>query len=272
VIVLKNRILPLLFFVGISIANTSHAATLKICYDQWPPMTMFPSETSSERGVVIDMLDQIYSEKGYTTEYYEVPLARGLDMVAEGHCDMLPEYLYSKNSENGFVYGAEATFSYPTAFVVRKNDPWRYKGIPSLKNKRIATGPGWDYSSMSVDYQGFIDDPDNSNFIEVVAGYDDVVDRIFYMIKEDRVDLYADNDLVLQYILNQLNLNDELQVIRPGLEKQLVEMPIFSKKIPVDERQKLISIWNEGRLSMKGKQEKILLRKYGIKFEEQNYD
>jgi len=267
VTVLKNRMLTMLFLAGISIAHTGYSETLKVCYDQWPPMTMFPSETSSERGVVIDMLDQIYSEKGYTTEYYEVPLARGLDMVAEGLCDMLPEYLYSKNSENGFVYGAEATFSYPTAFVVRKNDPWRYKGISSLKNKRIATGPGWDYSSMSVDYQNYIDDPDHSNFIEVVAGYDDVVDRILYMIKENRVDLYADNDLVLQYILNQLKLNDELQIIRPGLEKQLVEMPIFSKKIPSEQRQKLIAIWNEGRLSMKGKQEEMLLSKYGIKFE-----
>jgi polar amino acid transport system substrate-binding protein len=259
--------LTMLFLAGISIAHTGYSETLKVCYDQWPPMTMFPSETSSERGVVIDMLDQIYSEKGYTTEYYEVPLARGLDMVAEGLCDMLPEYLYSQNLENGFVYGAEATFSYPTAFVVRKNDPWRYKGISSLKNKRIATGPGWDYSSMSVDYQNYIDDPDHANFIEVVAGYDDVVDRILYMIKENRVDLYADNDLVLQYILNQLKLNDELQIIRPGLEKQLVEMPIFSKKIPSEQRQKLITIWDEGRLSMKGKQEEVLLSKYGIKFE-----
>lgn len=49
-------------------------------------------------------------------------------------------------------------------------------------------------------------------------------------------------------------------------------MPIFSKKISVDKRQKLIAIWNEGRLFMKGKQEEMLLSKYGIKFEEQSYD
>jgi len=244
--------------------NMSHAATLKVCYDQWAPMTIFPSEASSERGVVIDMLDEIYRSKGYQLEYYEVPLARGLDMVAEGLCDILPEYLFSKNTEQGFVYASEATFSYTTAFVVRRDEPWRYHGIQSIKGKRIATGPGWDYSSMSADYQNYIDDPNNSNFVEVIAGDDDVVDRVFQMISQNRVDLYADNELVLQHALNRLNLNDNLKIVRPGLENKLVEMPIFSKKIPLAKRQALIKIWNEGRLSLKGEKEKMLLNKYKV--------
>jgi polar amino acid transport system substrate-binding protein len=185
-------------------------------------MTIFSSEGSSARGVVIDMLEQIYTAEGYELEYYEVPLARGLDMVAEGLCDMLPEYLYSKNSEKNFVYATEPTFAYTSAFVVRRDDPWRYNGIQSINGKRIATGPGWDYSSMSVDYQNYIDDPKNSSFVEVIAGYDDVVDRVFQMIRENRVDLYLDNEHVIQYVFNRLNLNDDLNIVRPRLEKKLV--------------------------------------------------
>lgn len=248
--------------------NISHATTLKVCYDQWAPMTIFPSEGASARGVVIDMLDQIYTAEGYTLKYYEVPLARGLDMVAEGLCDMLPEYLFSKNSEKDFEYATVATFAYTSAFVVRRDDPWHYNGIQSIKGKRIATGQGWDYSSMSVDYQNYIDDPKNSSFVEVIAGYDDVVDRILHMIIDNRVDLYVDNELVLQHVLNRLNLNDDLKIVRPGLEKKLVELPIFSKKIPAVKRQELIRIWNEGRLSLKGKKEKMLLKKYNVAFKE----
>ena len=248
-------------------SSVSHATTLKVCYDQWPPMTIFPTKDAPERGVVIDMVGQIYSSKGYALEYYEVPLARGLDMVAKGLCDMLPEYLYSNNPDSGFVYADEPTFSYASAFVVRKNDSWRYQGMQSLNGKRIATGPGWDYSSMSTGYQTYIDDPKNANFVEVIAGYDDVVDRIFQMIKDNRVDLYADNDLVLQYVLNQLNLNDDLRIVRPGLEKKLVEMPIFSNQIPTNKRQELINIWNEGRLAMKGNKEQALLSKYKVSLE-----
>jgi polar amino acid transport system substrate-binding protein len=32
---------------------------------------------------------------------------------------------------------------------------------------------------MSVDYQNYIDDRENADFVEVIAGYDDVVDRVF---------------------------------------------------------------------------------------------
>ena len=264
---INSPVFLILFLLATSMFNLSHAKTLKVCYDQWAPMTIFPSEVSPARGVVIDMLDQIYTSKGYKLIYYEVPLARGLDMVAEGLCDILPEYLFSKNSTKGFVYASEKTFAYSSAFGVRRDDPWRYNGIESIKGKRIATGPGWDYSSMSVDYQNYIDDPKNSDLVEVIAGYDDVVDRIFRMIKENRVDLYVDNELVLQHILNRLNLGDDLEIVRPGLEKKLVEIPIFSKKIPAAKRQELIKIWNEGRLSLKGEKEKMLLNKYNVTFD-----
>lgn len=262
----RHRLLLSLFVLANFFTQLGQAETLKICYDQWAPMTIFPSAQSNERGVVIDMLQHIYQSKGYTLEYYEVPLARGLDMVTEGLCDILPEYLYSKNAEQKFEFAQQATFAYATAFVVRKDDPWRYRGIQSVKGKRIATGPGWDYSSMSTEYQNYIDDPENANFVEVIAGYDDVVDRIFQMIHENRIDLYADNELVLQYVLNQLGLEKSLKIVRPGLENKLIERPIFSNKIPSQKRKALIKIWNEGRIDMKGSQENAILKKYQVSF------
>lgn len=253
-----------IYVLGLSFASAGYTTTLKVCYDQWPPMTIFPTASAPQRGVIIDMLEHIYSEQGYTLEYYEVPLARGLDMVSEGMCDMLPEFLYTKNPDNGFIYADEPTFAYDSAFVIRRGDPWRYDGVSSLTGRRIATGPGWDYSSMSANYQDYIDDPKNAQSVEVIAGDHDVIDRILEMIRSHRVDVYADNELVLQYVLNQLDLHDSLQVVRPGLEKPLVEMPIFSKQIPSEKRQILINIWNEGRLAMKGEPQQMLLDHYQI--------
>jgi polar amino acid transport system substrate-binding protein len=256
----------MLFILCLSIVGTSHATRLKVCYDEWAPMTIFPSEGSPRRGIIIDMLEQIYIPQGYTLEYYEVPLARGLDMVADGICDMLPEYLSSKHSEDKFIYAAEKTFSYETAFVVRRDDPWRYTGIQSIKGERVATGLGWDHSSMSIDYQNYIDNPNNSNLVEVIAGDGDVINRIFRMIVDDRIDLYADNELVLQYALNEQNFSNELEIVRPGLEKKLISIPIFSKKIPSIKRQKMINIWNEGRVSLRGEKEKLIFEKYQVIF------
>ena len=259
-----SQVLLISLLLALGIGNFSHANTLKVCYDQWPPMTIFPSEGFPARGFVIDMLEQIYTSKGYQLEYYEVPLARGLDMVADGLCDMLPEYLFSQDTEVGFEYATEATFAYPTAFVVRQDESWRYDGIQSIQGKRVATGPGWDYSSVSVDYQNYIDDPNNSDLVEVIAGSSDVVERIFQMIKAGRIDLYADNMLVLQYMLNRFDWNNGLKIVRPGLENKLVEIPIFSNKMPAERRKTLINIWNSGRLSIKGDKQKMLLKKYNV--------
>lgn len=260
----KNIALLLLMMLPLVQADMSQADTLNVCYDQWAPMTIFPTQASPNRGVVIDMLEHIYTAEGYEIEYYEVPLARGLDMVAEGLCDMLPEYLPSPSSGNDFVYASEPTFSYSTAFVVRRGDPWRYNGIDSIEGKRIATGSGWDYSSVSVDYQHCLDAPEHSALVEVIAGTDDVVDRIFQMIKAGRVDVYADNDLVLQHTLHRLDLQSDLQIIRPGLDNELVEMPIFSTTIPETQRRELIRIWNEGRAAMRGEEEARLLKAYDV--------
>ncbi len=263
------RLLSLMtFLLGLSFAAASHAETLKVCYDQWPPMTIFPSKGAPERGVVIDMVDEIFSSKGYQLEYLEVPFARGLDMVADGSCDLLPEYPASQIAGENFVSANQATFSYSTAFVVRKGDTWRYDGLPSIQGKYIATGLGWDYRSMSLDYHNFLENPKHAPFVEVVAGYDDVVDRIMIMIKENRVDLYADNELVLQFVLNRLGLHDDLEIVRPGLENKLIAKPIFSKRISPEKRRKLMGVWDAGRLSMKGEKEQLLLKKYDIQLKD----
>ena len=243
----------------------AQAQSLKVCYDQWPPMTIFPTGTEPRRGVVIDMLTDIYAQAGYTLSFFQVPLARGISMIAEGLCDILPEYVFSPNAESHFAYAQQATFAYPTAFIVRRGYSWRYTGVDSISGKRIATGPGWNYSTMSKAYQDYIDDPVNSNNVEVVAGNDDVVDRILNMMVSHRVDLYVDNIFVLEYVLNSTCLSDQLEIVSPGLEKLLVEKPIFSLKLPAEKRQRLIDIWDEGRKAMLPAQASQYLKRYGIK-------
>jgi polar amino acid transport system substrate-binding protein len=100
----------------------------------------------------------------------------------------------------------------------------------------------------------------------VIAEKDDVVDRVMKMIKEKRVDLYTDNGLVLLYVLHRLKLNDVLKIVRPCLEKKRVSMPFLSKKIASNKRQELISIWNDGRLPIKGKKEQLRFKKYNVTF------
>jgi polar amino acid transport system substrate-binding protein len=113
-----------------------------------------------------------------------------------------------------------------TVFDTRKDDQWRYDGIQSNKRQ---THCDWswlglefnEYQLSTINYQNYIDDPNNSSFVEVITGYDDLIDRVKRIIKEDRVDLYADNELVIQYVLDRLNLNSDLKIVPQSLEKMV---------------------------------------------------
>ena len=261
---LKPKTFSLFVLIFIIFSSSIGAETLKVCYDQWPPMTIFPNMKESRRGVVIDIFSDIYKKAGISLEFFEVPYARGMQMVADGLCDVLPEKEFSPIREQGYVYAQKETFQYSTAFVVRRDDPWRYSGIESINGKRVATGPGWNYSSMSQVYQDYLDDTANHDFVEIVAGESDVVDRILLMIVEGRVDLYADNVFVLEYLINTNNLSKKLKVVRPGLEHKLIEKPIFSSQLDPEKRDRLIKIWNTGRENITTQEETLLLKSYGI--------
>ena len=250
--------------VGMNQLETKATETLKVCYDQWPPMTIFPNAQEPRRGVVIDMFADIYQKAGISLSFFEVPYARGLAMVQEGLCDVLPEKEFSPLEDAGYVYANEETFRYPTAFVIRRDDPWQYQGIQSLKDKRVATGSGWNYSSMSEDYQHFLDDPENKDNVEIVSGEYDVVDRIMLMMVQGRVDLYADNLFVLQYLLKLNGLTEILKVVKPGLEHSLIEKPIFSSTLAPERRTRLIEIWDSGRKRITSEEMTALLARYGI--------
>lgn len=118
---------------------------------------------------------------------------------------------------------------------------------------------------MSEAYQAFLDAPENQPLVEVMSGDADVVDRIMLMIAEGRVDMYADNLFVLHYVLDQNGLADKLKVITPGLDNKLVEKPIFSSRLDATWRQRLISIWDEGRKGVTPQQEAAYMEQYGIR-------
>lgn len=264
---MKFKMLSLSTLMVIVCNAALSAETLKVCYDQWPPMTIFPNLNESRRGVVIDIFSDIYKSAGISLEFFEVPYARGMQMVEDGLCDILPEKEFSPIEEQGYVYAQKETFEYSTAFVVRRDDPWRYNGIKSIAGKRIATGPGWSYNSMSKEYQAYLDDPANEDFVEIVAGESDVVDRILLMIVAGRLDTYADNVFVLEYLININNLSKKLKVVSPGLENKMIEKPIFSSKLDPEKRDRLIKIWNTGRESITPKEEAMFLKSYGIELD-----
>ena len=170
-------------------------------------------------------------------------------MFAEATPAMLPTLLFSE----------VPTFAYDAVIWVRSDDPWHYEGAESLRGRRVGNVSGYAADGVDDVYQAFLDSKSTDVF---EASGIDAVPRLFQMLSLGRVDMFAENFLVGQYLGDKLGLSDK---IRPaGMMANSEKLyPAFS---PVDPRaRELIEIWNKGRSEMQLTGEDIkYLANYGI--------
>ncbi len=249
----------------ISVALTLTAAVkrkeLILCYDEWPPSTIFPSEKNFNRGFTIDLMQSVFAKHGYDVVFREVPYARGIEMTATGQCHLLAEVPDGVQEKN-ILFPEESTFAYKQAFFIRRGSNWKYKGVNSLKGLRVGNIVGYDYSQLDPDFQRFLKDPKKSNQITVVGGTDGI-QQLMRLIAIGRLDTFNEAFLIGSYVIQQNGLQDQLTV-GGYFSKPLVEKPVFSPKNP--ESAKLMKIWDEDRknLRLSGRDLKFL-EKYGLK-------
>ncbi len=233
---------------------------LRLCYDEWPPSTIFPTEQNPQRGFTIDMLTHIFSSNGYQVKYMEVPYARGIELVRQGDCDLLAEV--PDGAAKGVLYPEMNTFTYKQVFFVKKGSVWSYNGVASLKGLRVGNIAGYDYTSIDPEFQSYLQDPENKKNITVLAG-ETALPQMMKMISAGRIDTFNEALLIGTYVIQRQGLTDTLTVAGAS-PKSLSEKPVFS---PVHPNAKtLMKIWDEGRkkLRLNGK-DKTFLEKYGLK-------
>jgi polar amino acid transport system substrate-binding protein len=91
-----------------------------VCYDQWAPLTIFPSKESLlSAALVIDMLDEIYTAPRLNWSTSKECRWQGPADYGGKRCDMLPEVHCSKSAKKDFVYtNTKNLLPYTTAFLV----------------------------------------------------------------------------------------------------------------------------------------------------------
>ncbi len=252
-------ILGLLSFLFMSFAF-AQTKNLVLCYDEWPPSTMFPTVKDPRRGFTIEMMESIFTKHGYKITFREVPYARGVEMTKNGQCNLIAEV--PEGQEKDVVFPLENTFSYRQAFFIKKGNPWRYKGIKSLKGLQIGNIVGYDYSSLDPAYHSYITDPKNRNQITMASGNDGIL-QLLQMIALGRLDTYNEAHLIGSYVLSQNHLSDQI-VVGGYFQKPLIEKPAFSPKNA--NTPKLIRLWDEERKKLRESREDLkFLEKYGLK-------
>lgn len=233
----------------------SRADELTFVGDVWPPYNMQPN--SEFEGYVVDLLKAIFEPNGHTVKYEIIPWSRALVEVEKGTFEGIIGPF--KDEAPGFIFPASAMGVSRLSFFVRKNDPWVFNGIDSLKGKFVGVIRGYGYRPWLNKYR----ESHPEQFTQLSGP--DAVKRHILMLLKGRVDVLPENAMAISFHANLIGRLDEIRFAGNDTigetKKQYVAFSPANKKSSIYAAQ-----FDKGlqKLRENGKLKKILSR-YGLK-------
>lgn len=118
------------------------ADTISIRADEWLPYN--GPTTKKPPGYMIELAEKIATANGHSIAYATMPWEDAVSAVRRGAHDCVVGAL--KSDAEDFAFPAESWGESQSAFYVLDDTQWRYSGIDSLANMRLAVIEGYSYS------------------------------------------------------------------------------------------------------------------------------
>lgn len=200
----------LLMLLMLLLSFPATAETVIAAGDPWPP---FLDPKHPQRGVATAIARAAYKTQGYDLELEFMPWARALGGVRHGKFDVLIG-AWKTQERQAYLHYSKPYLSNEIKFIKRKDDPFEFKGLPSLAGKVVGTVRGYGYGDAFEQSQLFSREPATElvmNIRKLVIG---------------RVDLALEDELVARSLLQ----SDAPQLI-PQVE--FVATPLSSNELHV---------------------------------------
>jgi signal transduction histidine kinase len=97
---------------------------------------VFTSDSGQPSGIFIDVIESIAEEEGWTLQYVSGTFAQGLDRLAKGEIDLMPDVAYSANRTRSYAFHEVPVLSSWSQIYARKASG--IQSILDLNGKRIA--------------------------------------------------------------------------------------------------------------------------------------
>ncbi|MFH0754620.1 MAG: transporter substrate-binding domain-containing protein [Candidatus Omnitrophota bacterium] len=236
-------------WVGAPVAG---ADTITLAADKYPPYNDVPE--SSKPGYVIEIADLVFSKAGHAVKYVVVPWTRAIEKTREGEYNGIIANF--RNDAPDFVFPDNEVGQCAFCFFAPRNSAWRYKGIDSLKGRKIATIRGYTYTAELDPY--LKDNPD----VESTFGEDALEKNIKKMIA-GRVDLVIEDKYVFLAAANRLGVEPDAYMNVGALNADQAVYISFGPNNPKSlEYARILSDGVDG-LRASGELSRILM-KYGL--------
>jgi polar amino acid transport system substrate-binding protein len=131
-----------MFAVLCAASGALHADTISIRADEWLPYN--GPTTKKPPGYMIELAEKIAAANGHTIAYATMPWEDAVAAVRRGAHDCVVGAL--KSDAEDFSFPAESWGQSQSAFYTLDDTRWRYSGVDSLANLRLAVIEGYSYS------------------------------------------------------------------------------------------------------------------------------
>jgi len=185
--------------------NLASADQIRIGAINYPPYVIVEDD-GTVSGSVPEMLEAAFAAAGDDVVFEVLPFARTISLAETGSIDAAA--ILNPTSSEVLLLSDRSVGTLNQVFFVRKDSDWRYDGIASLSDQTVATVAGYDYTTMSPEYQTYLD---TEPTVVSVSSSDDYLPRIARMIQSGRIDLFNEAEDTMFYWLRTMGIEREFK-------------------------------------------------------------
>lgn len=175
--------------------------TITIAADQWCPYNCEPDSKSPGYG--IEIADKIFEDAGHQIQYKILPWTRAIAATKNGAYGAVIGA--TKEEVPDFIIPEEEIGISRNVFFVRKGDPWRFKGVETLKEIRVGLIRDYSYGE-TCDYF-FAAHKGNADYV----GGDEAMELNIKKLLKGRITTFIADPNVLVLTAEKMGCLDEIE-------------------------------------------------------------
>ena len=171
---------------------------LTMVADNWCPFNCDPADANP--GYLIELAKKVFEPEGYTIAYSIVPWTRAIEEVTAGKYDILIAASHDESPEILFPEGPAVSCGFDV--FVRDDNPFVWKGVESVRDKRIGGVQNYMYSTA---INAYIDENRKTpgHKVQIMRG-DNALPLNIKKLLGGRIDVLFENAAVLNYQFAQM--------------------------------------------------------------------
>ncbi len=245
-----------LLFFGINVIASANDKVITITADPWCPWNC---KDLAKQGIAVDLMKAIYEPEGFKVQYVIMPWNDAIQKVKTGEITALIGMTQDKTNPYNLLFPKNYLNKSNNAYIVRVDNNFVYKNNDSLQGKKIGIVDGYHFQSVLGEYieQNY----DNHDVVKKSVGAHAVKENLLKLINGE-IDIYVDDEYVIQYIAHENNLSSKIRVCGFLSDREGTYIA-FSSAVPLAHR--FVEMYDIGvvKLKQSGEYGKILA-KYSI--------